>query len=535
MRRSLIAVAAGLALADASIVALALPEILLELDTTVEGVAAVIGVYTAVLALALLPAERLRRAIGDDRLGAGGLALFAVASAGCGLTDSLAPLLVLRAMQAVGGAAALVAAFDAVDGSGEGRRMWVAAAVFGTAVGPALGGILTELFDWRAIFFAQVPLALAAGVAFVAGPAPAGGAEASGVSRQASETRFVAALALLSAGLVAVLFLLVLILIAGFSVSPIAAAVAVMVLPVTAILASRIPGHGRVRAAAGCLLLAGGVAALAFLPGSSPWWTVPPQLLAGLGMGLALPSLAGELLPERSPGEAARLLTIRHAGIAVALVLLAPLASSDLDNSIEVARERGTAIVLDAELDPTEKLDLAPALLVGIETEDPRDALADAVAEQSAEDEDEYDRVAERLDDTVVEAVISGFDAAFLLTAGFCLIAGVLLFTPAVAVIAAAVVALALPPVYAALESAVGPEEVVIADPCDERDLPDTGGLEGFAQDLALRAVDAAACRYGSSREELVLALADDDLAKEYEREHGVNPQSVPDILESIF
>ena len=56
-----LAVAAGLGLADASIVTLALPDILSDLDTTVEGVAAVIGVYTVVLAALLVPAERLAR------------------------------------------------------------------------------------------------------------------------------------------------------------------------------------------------------------------------------------------------------------------------------------------------------------------------------------------------------------------------------------------------------------------------------------------------------------------------------------------
>src|ERR1700712_3691814 len=58
-RHVLLAIAAGLALADASIVTLALPQLLFDLSTTVEGVAAVIGVYTVVLAASLLPAERL--------------------------------------------------------------------------------------------------------------------------------------------------------------------------------------------------------------------------------------------------------------------------------------------------------------------------------------------------------------------------------------------------------------------------------------------------------------------------------------------
>ncbi|HEY8582004.1 MAG TPA: MFS transporter, partial [Capillimicrobium sp.] len=172
MRRTslvLVAVAAGLALADASIVALALPPILAELDTTVTGVAAVIGVYTLVLALGIWPAAALARRFGPGHVGAAGLVVFALASIGCGLVDALGPLLALRAVQAAGGAAALLAAFDLMDAGGEegslGRRLWVAAAVFGTAAGPAIGGALTEALDWRAIFIAQAPLALAAAVA----------------------------------------------------------------------------------------------------------------------------------------------------------------------------------------------------------------------------------------------------------------------------------------------------------------------------------------------------------------------------------
>src|SRR5829696_9806416 len=98
LRRALVAVAAGLALADASIVALALPPILSELDTTITGVAAVIGVYALVLALSIWPAARVR-------VGPWGFVLFGLASLGCGIAGSLEVLLVFRAIQAVGGAA----------------------------------------------------------------------------------------------------------------------------------------------------------------------------------------------------------------------------------------------------------------------------------------------------------------------------------------------------------------------------------------------------------------------------------------------
>src|SRR4051794_41938572 len=79
-RRVLLAVAAGLVLADASVVTLALPDLLVELHTTVEGVAAVIGSYTIVLALALMPAERLAPPVGPPPGAMLGFAGFAAAS-----------------------------------------------------------------------------------------------------------------------------------------------------------------------------------------------------------------------------------------------------------------------------------------------------------------------------------------------------------------------------------------------------------------------------------------------------------------------
>lgn len=132
-------------------------------------------------------------------------------------------------------------------------------------------------------------------------------------------------------------------------------------LPVAALIFSRIGGDAETRAAAGCLLVGGGVACLALLPGPSPWWTLPPQLLAGAGMGLALPALAGELMPERTRSDAARLLSVRHIGIAAALLVLAPIVATSLERTIAEAREEGTAVLLDARLDPRTKIDVAPS------------------------------------------------------------------------------------------------------------------------------------------------------------------------------
>ena len=88
-------------------------------------------------------------------------------------------------------------------------------------------------------------------------------------------------------------------------------------------------------------------------------------------MGLALPALGGELLPERNAREAANLLSARHIGIFVALAILAPITANRLDNATREARTQGVALVLDAKIPPTKKLQLAPTLLGSVDESEP--------------------------------------------------------------------------------------------------------------------------------------------------------------------
>jgi hypothetical protein len=274
----------------------------------------VIGVYTLILAAALIPAEMLRRRVGTAALGVAGFALFAAAGIGCGAAPDLATLLVARAAQAAGAAAALVAGFDAIGaGRAHPSRLWAAASVFGVAIGPALGGAITQLLDWRAIFLAQAPIAAAAAVASVAAARKQGERAGEDLPPGRLEPAPAIALALLSAALTGVLFLLVLQLVAGWSLEPLAGAAAVSILPIAALAGARITQtDDRTRAAAGALLIGAGVLMLASVPGASVAWIVIPQVLAGVGMGLSLNALAGGLLPERTAAEAARLLSVRH-------------------------------------------------------------------------------------------------------------------------------------------------------------------------------------------------------------------------------
>ena len=557
IRAASVAIAAGaaLALADGSIVVLALPQLLSALDTGVQGVAAIIGIYTAVMAVALLPADALRRRVGPARLGAIGLTVFGLASLVCGLSGSLALMLTMRAVQALGGAATLVAAFAllrAGERRGGGGHLWMLAAIGGAAAGPAIGGALTQAFSWSAIFIAQVPVALAG--AFACWASAGDATEAVYRSREAERAqsalsaqpamlrwRAITALALLSAALTAVLFLLVLVVVAGWSYEPLAGAALLTALPVAAVAGMRVRGDARLRATAGCLLVGGGVAALAAMVTASAWWAIAPELAAGVGMGMALPALGESLLPERTPSDAARVLTARHVGITVALLVLAPLIASRLDAAIEQAREREVAVLLDARLDPLSKIDLVGNFAGGVGEDDPRADLDRSFTELSADiPEDqraELETTKARADQTVITAVSDTFRPAFLIAGAFALAAAVLL-VPAHAgrrLVPVAAVALAVPLVTTAVALAVRPTPVALADPCGSRSLPDTGGITGVAQDVALRGVDLAACRFGSTREELVLALANEDDAQRYEAEYGVNPRSPSSVLGTLL
>ncbi len=411
-------------LADSAVVILALPAIYREFSATVADVAWVVTAFNLALAVAAIPAAGLVRRVGAARLCSVGLLLFAAASLGCALAPSLGVLIGARAVQGLAGAAAVCAALDLLPQSAGGdrgaARSWAAAGIAGAAVGPAVGGLLTQVFSWQAIFIVQVPMALvpAVVIGFNGERSPVTPAGRPHLAANA-------ALALLSAGLTAALFLIVLLLIEGWRLSPIAAAAVVSVLPAAAILAGPLErrlGTARVRAAAGTLVGAGGLAALGLMPAAGWWWTVPAQVLVGFGLALSLGGLTEAALAGRSRPALHGGVTIasRHAGIVVGLLLLTPVFMADLDVQSARAERKGVEMVIDSGIAPSTKLRLAARLATDIQRQPGRlpdvrrtiDALNVGRKERLA-----LNALADRLDDRLDAAATSSFSRSFLLAA----------------------------------------------------------------------------------------------------------------------
>src|SRR4051794_2906705 len=156
-------------LVDANAINLALPAVRDDLGGGISGAQWTIDAYNITFAALLLSAGSLGDRFGRRRLLRFGLSLFVVASVACASAPSLPLLLAARATQGVGAALMLpqglaisAAAFPGPIERARATAAWAMAAALSTAIGPILGGVLTDTVGWRYIFWLNVPVGLLA-------------------------------------------------------------------------------------------------------------------------------------------------------------------------------------------------------------------------------------------------------------------------------------------------------------------------------------------------------------------------------------
>jgi EmrB/QacA subfamily drug resistance transporter len=155
----------SMAFIDGTVVNVALPALQENLNATVVDAQWVVESYALFLAALLLAGGSLGDRFGRKLIFAIGVALFALASAWCGLAHSVRSLIMARALQGIGGALlvpgslAIIGTSFSEEDRGRAIGTWSGFSALTAAIGPVLGGWLIEHFSWRAAFFINVPLA----------------------------------------------------------------------------------------------------------------------------------------------------------------------------------------------------------------------------------------------------------------------------------------------------------------------------------------------------------------------------------------
>lgn len=151
-------------LVDSTIVSIATPAIMTDLNTDVTSVVWVTSAYLLAYAVPLLISGRLGDRVGPRTLYLIGLVVFTLASVWCGFTGSIGMLITARVFQGLGAALmtpqtmAVITRIFPADQRGRAMSLWGAVAGVATLVGPILGGVLVDTLGWEWIFFINAPV-----------------------------------------------------------------------------------------------------------------------------------------------------------------------------------------------------------------------------------------------------------------------------------------------------------------------------------------------------------------------------------------
>ncbi len=163
-----VCVATFMLLLDITIVNVALPSIQRDLDASLSSLQWVVDAYALTLASSLLVFGSLGDRLGRRRIFSIGFAIFTLASLLCGLSSDPTVLNFFRALQGVGGAAMFATSLALIAQEFEGSERASAIGIWGAtvggavAVGPLVGGVITDALGWEWIFFVNVPIGIAA-------------------------------------------------------------------------------------------------------------------------------------------------------------------------------------------------------------------------------------------------------------------------------------------------------------------------------------------------------------------------------------
>jgi EmrB/QacA subfamily drug resistance transporter len=152
---------------DSSITQMLLPHLELEFHARLSTVSWVAVAYLLAMAAFLPIFGRLADMVGRKLLYTGGFLLFVLGSALCGLAPNLPVLIAFRVLQAIGAAllssnsVAIVVAAAGPAQRGRALGIQAAAQAVGLSAGPAIGGLLLDVLDWRWVFWINVPVGLA--------------------------------------------------------------------------------------------------------------------------------------------------------------------------------------------------------------------------------------------------------------------------------------------------------------------------------------------------------------------------------------